>query len=489
MRPDAAPRVQSLPAYEAAVRALLSPLPGEPALTASDREALFGSPGPPSAIPGAHFVVAAGTVVALLGSGRHSRGAEVAAQLAAEADELRVQTPPSLLPDVYTAIADGLLAVGDTRRAYRYADAAERVARERGRDASAYRALGILALALALSGEHAAAAEAIDRASQLTRRYGWPVAEPAYHLLLAHALRAEARADVAELETVADTMRDSASDVRWLLSSWAVSALAALFDGDSAAAIARSRQVTSTVAAGSAPPALRGFALGSHADALVLRGEPSRALAMLDGESSTVDHCICLDAHRASAYLHLGDLAAALRTTAPCMRGAARHSHRTLGRVLLTRTIVFERLGRRDAAAASLEDALNVWTDADEAFVSPLLPLHEAAPAASALSRRPALQERFARILARTRSGEPAPIVRAATPPLLLTRREREVAYALRTSNRATNAELAASLHVSVNTLKTQLKTLYAKVGAHERDGAVRVLESVGFYDLPVDAR
>lgn len=489
MRPDAAPRVQPASAYEAAVRALLSPLPGEPALTATDREALFGSSSPPPGLPGASFVVTAGTIVALLGSGRHARGAEAAADLAADADQLRAQTPASLLPDVYSAIADGLLAVGDTRRAYRYADAAERIAREGGRDASAYRALAIVALALALSGEHSGAVEAISRAARLAARYGWPTAEPTYHLLLAGALRAEARADVAELEAVADEMRESASDVRWLLSSWAVSAIAALLTGDSAAAIARSRQVTSTVASGSAPPALRGFALGAHADALVLRGEPSRALSMLDGESSTVDHSICLDAHRAGAYLHLGDLSAALRTTAPCMRSAARHSHRTLGRVLLTRAIVFERLGRRDAATSSLEDALNVWTDAEEAFVSPLLPLHEVAAAAAALVQRPALQERFARILARTGTGGRTAAVRAATPPLLLTRREREVAYALRTGSHATNAELAASLHVSVNTLKTQLKALYAKVGAHERGGAVRMLESVGFYDVPIDAR
>lgn len=488
MTPDAATRAQPVSAYEAAVRALLSPLPGEPILAASDREALFAASSLPSGIPGARFVVSAGTIVALLGSGRHSRAAETAAKLAAEADELRAHTAPSLLPDVYSAIGDGLLAVGETRRAHRYADAAARMAHEHGRDASAYRAQGIVALALAMSGEHAAAADVIAGASALAHRYGWPSSDAAYHLLLARALRAEARGDAADLQAVAEEMRGSASDVRWLLSSWAVSAVAALFDGDSAAAIAHSRQVTSTVAAGSAPPALRGFALGAHADALVLRGEPSRALAMLDGESSTMDHCVCLDGLRAGAYLHLGDLSAALRATAPCMRGAARHSHRTLGRVLLTRALVFERLGRRDAAAASLEDALSVWTDIREAFVSPLLPLREVAPVAATLVRRPALQERFAQILARADTGTRAP-VRTATPPLLLTRREREVAYALRTSSHATNAELAASLHVSVNTLKTQLKTLYAKVGAHERRGAVRMLESVGFYDVPFDAR
>ncbi|UIN30062.1 helix-turn-helix domain-containing protein [Microbacterium binotii] len=488
MTPDAATRAQPVSAYEAAVRALLSPLPGEPILTASDREALFAASALPPGIPGARFVVSAGTVIALLGSGRHGRAAETAAKLAAEADELRVHTAPSLLPDVYSAIGDGLLAVGETRRAHRFADAAARMAHEHGREASAYRAHGIAALALAMSGEHAAATDLVATASALADRYGWPRSETAYHLLLAHALRAEARGDAAELQTVAEEMRDSASDVRWLLSSWAVSAVAALLDGDSATAIAHSRQVTSTVAAGSAPPALRGFALGAHADALVLRGEPSRALAMLDGEASTMDHCVCLDGLRAGAYLHLGDLSAALRATAPCMRGAAHHSHRTLGRVLLTRALVFERLGRRDAARASLEDALSVWTDPREAFVSPLLPLREVAPVAAALVRRPALQERFAQILARADAGVRAS-VRAATPPLLLTRREREVAYALRTSSHATNAELAASLHVSVNTLKTQLKTLYAKVGAHERRGAVRMLESVGFYDVPFDAR
>ena len=63
-----------------------------------------------------------------------------------------------------------------------------------------------------------------------------------------------------------------------------------------------------------------------------------------------------------------------------------------------------------------------------------------------------------------------ATAVSAAVPPL--SRGERELLDRLATSEG--HRELAADLGISVNTLKTRLRRLYAKLGVHDRASALR---------------
>ena len=54
---------------------------------------------------------------------------------------------------------------------------------------------------------------------------------------------------------------------------------------------------------------------------------------------------------------------------------------------------------------------------------------------------------------------------------------------------RATNARIAEQLGISVNTVKTRLRRLYAKLGAHDRDDAVARARSAGLLPGDSDAR
>ena len=66
-----------------------------------------------------------------------------------------------------------------------------------------------------------------------------------------------------------------------------------------------------------------------------------------------------------------------------------------------------------------------------------------------------------------------APVVRRATPPTVVLT-DRELAVLRYLPSRLTNQEIAAELFMSVNTVKTHLKNLYAKLGASSRSDAVR---------------
>jgi LuxR family transcriptional regulator, maltose regulon positive regulatory protein len=66
-----------------------------------------------------------------------------------------------------------------------------------------------------------------------------------------------------------------------------------------------------------------------------------------------------------------------------------------------------------------------------------------------------------------------APVARRTAPPhVVLT--DRELAVLRYLPSRLTNQEIAAELFMSVNTVKTHLKNLYAKIGASSRSDAVR---------------
>lgn len=80
--------------------------------------------------------------------------------------------------------------------------------------------------------------------------------------------------------------------------------------------------------------------------------------------------------------------------------------------------------------------------------------------------------EFVARLLA---GGAPAG---SASPVAALSRREHEILGYMRST--LTNAEIAAELHVSVNTLKTHQRSIYRKLGAATRREAVRLATSPG---------
>jgi len=65
-----------------------------------------------------------------------------------------------------------------------------------------------------------------------------------------------------------------------------------------------------------------------------------------------------------------------------------------------------------------------------------------------------------------------------AAVPLGLSRRELEVARFLPTP--LSSAEIAERLYISLNTLKTHLRTIYSKLGATNRREAIQRAEELG---------
>jgi LuxR family maltose regulon positive regulatory protein len=70
------------------------------------------------------------------------------------------------------------------------------------------------------------------------------------------------------------------------------------------------------------------------------------------------------------------------------------------------------------------------------------------------------------------------PVDRAAARAAGLSDRELDVVRYL--PSRMSSAEVAASLYISLNTLKTHLRSIYRKLGVSTREEAIRRAEELG---------
>lgn len=150
--------------------------------------------------------------------------------------------------------------------------------------------------------------------------------------------------------------------------------------------------------------------------------------------------------------------------------------------ILLTEALVLDARGDRGRAHALLERSLEAAA-----------PQHVRRPYVDAgPGLRPLLVEHAARgtrheafvgdLLARTASGSPS---RPLPEPL--SRREREIVSYLQTT--MTNAEIASTLFVSVNTLKTHQRAIYRKLGVTNRRDAIRAYVGIGLSSVHVPGR
>jgi DNA-binding CsgD family transcriptional regulator len=227
------------------------------------------------------------------------------------------------------------------------------------------------------------------------------------------------------------------------------------------------------------PRLITGFATGLQAMALVHRGEAARALSFLDGVESLGEHALCFDLQRATAYLQLGENREALICTDSCIRMGAAHNLRTLSSILLRRAIANHRLGYVDVADNAFSEAFGIMVAAGA--MTPLLGLAQEELElllGRLVTRRPDLTQLVDDVRCR---AEARPRNQALVLLPSLTRRESVVADRLRSN--LPLADIAESLFVSANTLKSQVHSLYVKLGASSRDEAVALLERGGFYE------
>lgn len=214
------------------------------------------------------------------------------------------------------------------------------------------------------------------------------------------------------------------------------------------------------------------------ARALIWLGDLDDARGLLEeaGDKTRTDTQWC----NAAAYLHLadGDPEAALDALTPVSNGAAATFHFNLEiEALLLEALTRDRLGDADASERALEAALQLAERERRVWIMTVVPVREL------LERHPRHRTRhaafLAEILADVSRGSPA--VPHAPPEL--SDRELSVLGYLPTNLSAN--EIASELFLSVHTVKTHMRHIYAKLKAHRRKEAVEQARSLGLLAPP----
>ena len=330
------------------------------------------------------------------------------------------------------------------------------------------------------------AAELSRQAIELAERHGWtddPDACNAY-MTLGAALAWQGRLDEAEawVQRAERTIRAEANPAV-AMGSQCVRGQFELGRGRVADALAAFRAA--------------GRLAGLHPLARALRAWLVHALARL-GETEDAEQVLADLGERerdrgemriAAAVLRLArdDPHAATVALTPVLDGSARIGWRSwLAEAFLLEAIARDALGDQAAAERALERALDL-AEPDRALMWFLM--H---PAPGLLERqarqRTAHTALIAQILDLLAGNGPAPAPAGPQPPLKpLSKSEIRVLRYLPTH--LTAAEIASELSVSTTTVKTHLRNLYAKLGAHRRTEAVESARALGLLAPPAHHR
>ena len=232
---------------------------------------------------------------------------------------------------------------------------------------------------------------------------------------------------------------------------------------------------------------MEGLLAGEHAFAPVVRarlvqtearlGELPAARAALDDASDEERNGGDMRAAAAVVHLSQGELEHAIEVLAPVLDGSAPVLHRPsmLTEAQLLDAVAREQLGDQRAAEASLERALDLAEPEGVLLpfilvpVQPLLDLP-----AGRRTAHPALRRAVLDVLAGAVPHAGAPAANADE----LSEAELRVVRYLPTNLRT--PEIASELFVSTNTVRTHLRHIYAKLGAHGRAEAVDRARELG---------
>jgi DNA-binding CsgD family transcriptional regulator len=348
-------------------------------------------------------------------------------------------------------------------------------------DAHRFRALGVLAAALAMNGEFTTAAGVFGSACELDKGRGWSSAS--WPLALAGIQIGFRTGDADDLQQLTEALEASGDPdvVSRAVARFGSGGVHSL-QGDHQDVVAILEGITHGVDRKLCPPFLLDLALTSEAMALVHIGDPGAALRLINGRGSSPGHVVCFELQRAGIHIQLGDPRAALAVTEVCVRDVPDHSLQTLPSVLLRRAVAHEMLGHEDQADAMFSRSAHLA--AQFAGMRP------------AMGLPPEILERLYRRLLVNEPGFRKTLTERIpengtydeSPPLgfdvsELSERERVLAGWLATG--LTLAQIAGRLTVSVNTVKTQTSSLYRKLGVTRRRDAIHKIELTGLFTDP----
>lgn len=462
---------------------LLSRLPDQPPAPRSALDTVLGAR--PRVAGSMSAEAATGYTTALIWSMLHSGQAKEAADLADREGMLALHrvagtAPPCTNSACYSVLAETYLFNGRLRDSVACARFARDYAIEAADDGCLFRALGVLTAALAMNGDINLAIEFANAARQLGATREWTTQQAAGPLLLGDVLIRARQADADGIEqTCAILDRVCRHDVVYRSVTRYCQAILQSVRKDFRQLVANTRLMAQGADARLCPPHLRDVAAALESLGCVHLGEPGAALTVLDGRISPPEHSVCFELLRATAYLQLGEFRKAIDSTEVCARGHRDHNVVTLVSVLLRRALAYEALGQSASADAEYSNGIHL------AYESGLLSATLGLPTA-------ALQVLFDRMAV----NEPifAAQVNAVLPqdyeypnrpdlsfePPRLTQREAVLAGWLVTD--LSLREIAGELHVSINTVKSQVSSLYRKLDVSSRDDATFLLRRTGLH-------
>ncbi len=300
-------------------------------------------------------------------------------------------------------------------------------------------ALATGAIALLFLGRFDAAERWLERAERTLRPDGEPGTE-----LVVHYARGLLRLAQGRLEEALEAFR-------------AAERMQALLHGQHALAVASRARLIETQA--------RMGELASARGALAEVSEQARETAEI---------------REAAAVIHLaaGEPEQAFDVLAPVIEGVTPSIHRSsaITEAFALNAAACERLGDRRAAEASLERALELAEPEKIVLPFVLAPVHELL---SRLSRRRGAHATLLRMILDVRVGaSPRALSDGVTLLEALSEAELRVVRYLPSGLKA--PEIAAELGVSANTVRTHIRHIYAKLGAHDRNEAVARARELG---------
>ena len=344
--------------------------------------------------------------------------------------------------------------------------------------ATRYRALSVSALGHALNGEYMSAEAARVAANELFLCQGWDTAETAYLLLLAEALIASARLDIGRLLATADEMkRTQPDDPYWGYSARAIEVMAMMFRRDLGAGRAEARRLLHGSRRLSSHRMMRYFLVSMLSDILVAQGEYREALLVLEPFETPEGHGICFSMQRTAALLRLGRERELLLETDACVASGADHCLRTLTPLLVRRALALSRLGYTRRAHQSMEAALHLITRTGSSATPFLMLPHEETRALmdAAAAEDPELGDVLPYLhAALARVATPDTEARSLVSTAGLTPTETATAELL--LRPLSLVEIARERGVSLNTIKSQVRSIYQKLGVGGRAEAVERL-------------
>jgi len=463
-----------------AIRMLASRLPPTEVVRRRHLESFLLS-APPSRLAQLPFeerpMVVAASIWALVSRDRVTEAAAMGVKFA---DELRAFTWPNeraQLIDQFSVLwnitGEALLLTGQPRAALSYIKRAWELVDARRSPVIHFASVSLAALAFAMNGELAEGRSRLAVARDSYAAMMLPPSAIEYPLALTEAILAHADADAQGMLRAAQAFtRVAGEEARWSAAADLCRAFALYFSGQFDAALSAIRKVLHSAGAKRSPTVALLMAVGLEAEVSIALGRPTRAVELLNDSRVPRGHSLCPSAQRATGLLASGQPRMALAETDVCVSLGTEHSLRTLPAVFLRRALAHAQLGH-DVAA-------------DESFLEGFLLLRDSMNRAAFLNLS---REAVDLLLSRLLESHPEYAVDAALLadaldsmdhlmkhdriPAILTDRERRVLAHLATGQ--TVPQIASALFVSPNTVKTQVRSLYRKLGIASRKEAAEV--------------